>query len=209
MYMCGVVGTTKTCMLYSLTVNEVPATSSAYTVWWSKAGVHKAIPPIHVKGHQHIKVISSRTEKTRKRQRKKYSKSKWAPRRDNKTKKNSVPLARACNLPNPRENELNPVAKTSTPHKLAPAPLVTSNTWRIRSDIHCCYAATTISQTKTTRPRGGLSTTADPLCAPPCVPHHLLLYTYSYNSYQYMLCGSRYSGSMYVTCKAQKYVQTM
>ena len=35
-------------------------------------------------------------------------------RRDNKTK-NSVPLARACNTPNPRENELNPVTKTKPP----------------------------------------------------------------------------------------------
>ena len=50
-YYCKV-GTTKACMLYSLTINELPATLSAYVyiyyIWWYNTGAHQAIPPIHL-----------------------------------------------------------------------------------------------------------------------------------------------------------------
>ena len=43
--------------------------------------------------------------------------------------------------------------------------------------------------------------------ASPCVRYHLLLYTYSYNSY--IPCSSRYNSSTNVMCKVRKYVQNM
>ena len=92
---------------------------------WCKAGAHKAIPPIHAKDRQHIKVISSRrlqpnnTEPSEQKP-EKVQHTKLNTKRRDKTK-NSVPLARACHTPNPRENEQNPATKTNTSHQRAPA----------------------------------------------------------------------------------------